>query len=120
MAILHRLYTITRRRPGFTLLAVLAAAAFVLAGLAIVPAAFPAVGARSADVLRSVVGVQAVSQLESLSNGMRDRLNQYRFGHGTALPQINWSATASVPRPAGSQAAVRSSRASKPGLLAPV
>src|SRR5512140_2303706 len=85
---------IARPRPALIALALIGTALFFLIGLAVLPSIFPAAGARSADVLRSVIGVQAVSGLESASNRMRDQLNQYRFGHGAMLPQINWTAKA--------------------------
>src|SRR5512143_300925 len=124
MVILHRLLHLARRRPGIVAAIFLAKIAILVVGLAVLPAAFPALGARSADALRRVVGVQAVSALESASNGVRDQLNQYRFGHGVALPQISWAAKGqlasatpdSLPRPASSRAA---SRSAKGGSLAP-
>ncbi len=120
MAALQRFAYVARHRPGIVIAVLLAGAAVLLAGLAILPAAFPALGANTADALRGVVGVQAVSKLESVSNGMRDQLNQYRFGHGLTLPQINWSATADVPpTPLPSQRPAQSPRPSKAAAPAP-
>ncbi len=116
MKILQRVLLIIRRRPGLLAAAVVVVAALSLVGLAVVPEAFPQTGARSADVLRAIVGVQAVSELESVSNGMRDKLNQYRYGHGDALPQISWSAKGQASAISPIQ---QLSRPSKAGVPAP-
>lgn len=63
----------------------------LIAALTIIPAASPAAGAQLADLLRAVVGVQPVADLESLSNLVRDDVNRLRFGAGGAQPQISWS-----------------------------
>ena len=121
MVVLQRLAHIARHRPGILIAVLLAKAVLIVAGLAILPAAFPELGARSADALRGVVGVQAVSRLESISNSMRDQLNQYRFGHGTALPQINWAAKGQPPlSSAAAQPAERTTHSAKGGTLAPI
>ncbi len=117
---MQRVPSAARRRVALVFLSTLAGAALVLGALAVLPAALPATGAKSADVLRAVVGVQAVSQLESLSNGMRDQLNQYRFGHGNTLPQINWSAQGQAsPVLSSRRPSEQASRTSKAGALAP-
>src|SRR5512144_1335377 len=121
MIVLKRLAHSARHRPGILIAVLLANAVLIVAGLAILPAAFPELGARSADVLRGVVGVQAVSKLESISNSMRDQLSQYRFGHGTALPQINWAAKGQPPlSSAATEAAERTTHSAKGGALAPM
>ena len=76
----------------------IAVCTLLAAGLAIIPAASPAVGAEVADTLRTVVGVQPVADLESLSNQLRDDINRLRYVGGSAQPQISWSAiTPAVP-----------------------
>ncbi len=65
----------------------------LVAALIILPAASPATGAAVADWLRALVGVQRVSQLESISDRLRDDINRYRFASGTAQPQISWAGT---------------------------
>jgi hypothetical protein len=120
MVMLRRFISVLHKRPA-TVAAVLVAKLVVLvAGLAIVPSLFPALGARSADVLRGVVGVQAVSALESASSSMRDQLNQVRFGHGVALPQISWAARGQLASgTTGNKPANGPSPTSKRGALAP-
>lgn len=66
------------------------------AGLAIIPAASPTVGAQVADSLRTVVGVQPVADLESLSNLLRDDINRLRYRGASAQPQIGWSTSVQV------------------------
>ncbi|HEX8991059.1 MAG TPA: phosphodiester glycosidase family protein [Anaerolineales bacterium] len=88
---IRRLRTASLPLIGIALAAVCLLSA---AGLVILPAASPAAGAQLADLLRSVVGVRPVADLESLSNRLRDDLNRLRFGGGSSQPQINWSTTA--------------------------
>lgn len=58
--------------------------------LVVVPAAFPAVGAGTADFLRSIFGPEPVARLESLSFWLSDNINRIRFAGDDAEPQINW------------------------------
>src|SRR5512140_1602362 len=76
------------RRAAIPAAIVLVLAALV-AGLAIVPAVAPDLGARMADMLRSVVGVQPVADLESVSNRLRDTVKR-DLPH-SAQPQIGWA-----------------------------
>src|ERR1043165_9018408 len=59
--------------------------------LAVVPAAFPAVGATLADLLRATFGPQPVAMLESASSHLHDTLSRHLY-KGDA-PQIQWSAS---------------------------
>ncbi len=74
---------------------VLAACMLALVAIVILPAASPAVGANVADFLRATIGVQPVTELESLSNRLRDDLNRLRFAD-SAQPQITFSSTATA------------------------
>lgn len=79
------------------LLALLAIWALVMCSavaVIIIPAASPAAGAQVADLLRSIVGVQPVADLESFSNRLRDDLNRYRFLGTQSAPQISLSGAA--------------------------
>lgn len=79
------------------LLALLAIWALVMCSavaVIIIPAASPAAGAQVADLLRSIVGVQPVADLESFSNRLRDDLNRYRFSGTQSAPQISLSGAA--------------------------
>ncbi len=77
------------------ILGVLAACMLALAAIVILPAASPAVGANVADFLRATIGVQPVTEIESLSNRLRDDLNRVRFAN-SAQPQITFSSTATA------------------------
>ena len=79
------------------ILGIVAACLLALVGIVIIPAASPAVGADVADLLRAVVGVGPVTELESLSNQLRDDLNRLRFAD-SSQPQISFSGTA-TPQP---------------------
>ncbi len=79
--------------PHVIVLGITAACVVAVAGLAIIPAAFPGVGAETADTLRALVGVGPVAELESLSNRIRDDINRVRYAGPQAQPQISWSAT---------------------------
>jgi hypothetical protein len=69
-----------------------------LAGaLAIVPAAFPSVGADSADLLRAVIGPKPVAELESLSFSLQDSINRVRSSSRGGRPLISWSNQGQVP-----------------------
>ena len=54
----------------------LAVVCLLVAGLVIIPAVSPATGAQVADLLRAVIGVQPVSQIESVSDSLRDDINR--------------------------------------------
>ena len=79
------------RGPHIAVLAILAIATVSVAALVVIPAASPATGAEVADMLRGIVGVQPVAQIESISDQLRDDLNRTRFAGVTARPQISWS-----------------------------
>ena len=85
-------------------LAVLALAAASVAILVVVPAASPATGAEVADMLRGIIGVQPVAQIESFSNRLRDDLNRTRFAGVKAQPQISWASGNRPVAPAQSSA----------------
>lgn len=68
--------------------------------LAVVPTAFPAVGATMADLLRGVFGPQPVAMLESVSSHLHDTLNRNLYKGNS--PQIQWSALPPVKAPVGS------------------
>ncbi len=68
-----------------------------IVGLVVIPAASPAMGAEVADALRAVLGVGPVAQIESISDGLRDTINRYRFSSGTPQPQISWSVASPSP-----------------------
>ncbi len=77
--------------PHIALLVVIAACVVALVGLTVIPAMFPSLGAETADLLRAVFGVQPVSELESLSNRLRDDINRFRYS--STQPQISFSGT---------------------------
>ncbi len=79
--------------PHIAALAALLTCTLALAGLAIIPAVSPSVGAQTADLLRAILGVQPVSDLESLSNRLRDDLNRFRFSSTQPQPQISFYGT---------------------------
>lgn len=98
----------------------LAVVCLLVAGLIIIPAVSPATGAQVADLLRTVIGVQPVSQIESISDSLRDDINRYRFSSSTPQPQI----ALSNQNPADAQGPIRRSAAAphptvKGGPLAP-
>jgi len=66
---------------------------FLLSGLifilAVIPAAFPAVGADMADLLRAMFGPQPVALLESVSSHLHDTMSLHLYT-GNA-PQIDWN-----------------------------
>ncbi len=81
-----------RRRRWMMLLGGVLISLFVsTAGLTIVPAAFPALGANMADFLRTMVGPQPVARLESLSFALHDNLNRALSTDNGGKPQIGWS-----------------------------
>ncbi len=65
---------------------ILALSLVLVAGLAILPAAFPGFGANMADFLRAIFGPQPVAQLESTSFKLHDALNRFLYKGGK--PQI--------------------------------
>lgn len=104
---------------GFSALACLLAA---IVGLAVIPAISPSTGAYIADLLRQVVGVQAVSNLESVSDRLRDDINRLRSSIDPGQPQISWSTSgfANLPmQPPAPATTPDSSSNAKPGPLAP-
>ena len=91
----------------------IAAVCLLVAGLVIVPAVSPATGAQVADLLRAVIGVQPVSQIESVSDRLRDDINRYRFSSSTPQPQI----ALSKQNPADAQGSGDQSAAAPPKTL---
>jgi hypothetical protein len=86
-----RLFRSNRRRVGAAVLGLL----FVLgvAGYA-GRGQLPGLMANSADVLRGVIGDQAVAQLESLVYNTQDKLNQSAYNLGADQPAAPWSTSA--------------------------
>jgi phosphodiester glycosidase len=93
MNIQQRLTRIKPKLWRFFALALLTTPLLLIASLVVVPAASPAIGAQLADLLRALVGPRPVTELESLSNHLRDEVNRYRFGGNRPQPQISWSAS---------------------------
>ncbi len=88
--------TTERTRQARTLIFSAAATICLLsAALAFVPAASPALGAATADMLRAVVGPEPVAWLESVSAGMRDTLHRSLPASGG--PDVSWSTGAAAP-----------------------
>jgi len=71
-----------------------------IGGVVLVPALAPGAAGQTADVLRSIIGPQAVAQLESLSFQLQDGINQYRYKVSGGRPQISWQ---SSPQSVGSK-----------------
>jgi hypothetical protein len=87
--------------------------------LAIVPAASPALGARAADLLRSLVGPAPVADLESASFWATDILHRL-LQRGVAAPDIGWASTATASGPkAKAMWSAASSGAAPAALAAP-
>lgn len=72
-------------------LAVLLKLSVIVFVLAVIPAAFPGLGATMADILRGVVGPQPVAMLESVSSRLHDTLSRQLYKN--SAPQIQWSAS---------------------------
>jgi len=77
-------------------------------GLVLIPAFAPGTAAQSADVLRSIIGPQAVAQLESVSFRIQDGINQYRYQASGGRPQISWQSPPQsiAPKPVNASMAV--------------
>ena len=62
----------------------------VVCSIVIIPATVPGIAGQSADLLRAIIGPQAVAQLESASFNIQDVINQYRYRVSGGQPQIAW------------------------------
>jgi hypothetical protein len=81
-----------KKKRGWLLFFTITAIGFAAAicGIVIVPAVAPSAAGHSADILRTIVGPQAVAQLESVTFQIQDVVNQYRYKVSGAQPQITW------------------------------
>jgi hypothetical protein len=75
------------------------AMSWVVAVLAALPALSPGTGASIADMLRAVIGVEPVAQLESASFRVEDAYNQLRYRLTGGQTQITWADVAPTPVP---------------------
>jgi hypothetical protein len=67
---------------------------------------YPAVGAQGADVLRSMIGDEAVANLEMTLFQVQDIVQKFKFQVGLASPEVPWqAATAEAAGTAAGQAA---------------
>ncbi len=64
---------------------------FMLGGLVAVPVVSPSAGAAMADWLRTVIGPEAVAEIESVSFRIQDLFNQARYQVSGGQAQISWA-----------------------------
>ncbi len=83
--------------------------ALAMCGLILIPATMPSMAGTGADMLRSAIGPQLVAQLESVSFGIQDAINQYRYRASGDQPQITWNTPPQpvVPKPGLALSAVQ-------------
>lgn len=70
---------------------ILGAGGLMLVGLAVIPARFPAAGARLANLLRAVVGPGPVARLEGAAYKIQDAYNRLRYRLTGGQPQFAWA-----------------------------
>jgi hypothetical protein len=82
---------------GWRLFVLTALAVFLMGAvvLVVVPAVSPALGANTADFLRTVFGPGPVAELESVSFWMHDLINRDLASAGLSAPRVAWAAGAS-------------------------
>ncbi len=91
----------------------------VLASLALVPVVSPTAAANIADQLRAWVGPEPVAELESLSFQLQDFLNQFRYQHGDAQPQLSWAGATESPTSVAADSAIAESTPAPDATVAP-
>ncbi len=92
--LVHRL-----KGPRFRLAFASLAALVIMATLAVgagyaSPGAWPAIGARGAEVLRGLLGQEAVAKLETAVYQIQDNLNQWEYRRLGARPVAPWTTAA--------------------------
>ncbi len=65
----------------------------LLLGLVAIPVISPAAGAQMADTLRSIIGVQAVADIESFSFQIQDVFNRTRYQVSGEKPKLSFAST---------------------------
>jgi hypothetical protein len=86
----------------FWLFGVSALILVILAGMLVVIALRPSLAAGGVDVLRAVMGDQAVSQLEMALFKLQDGYSRWQYSAGFATPAAPWQAPGPVYQPTGS------------------
>ena len=81
-----------KRRKGLRIFAVGFIVVFIFfCGLMAIPIASPAAGAAIADGLRSVIGPEAVAEIESFQFRLQDTFNRARYQVSGGKAQITWA-----------------------------
>jgi hypothetical protein len=66
----------------------------MVAGMHVSINVWPALGAQGADVLRSLIGTEAVTSLENVTFRTQDQVQRWRYQAGDIEPVAPWTATA--------------------------
>lgn len=96
LAAWSRRHPVIVRKATRTAGIILALLFVLVAGLVVIPAASPSTGAQIADLLRSVIGVQAVAEMESVSFQIQDVINSTRYQITGQKPALSFSSAVST------------------------
>jgi hypothetical protein len=69
----------------------IAAVMLMCGGLVFIPVVSPSAGAAMADWLRSIIGPEAVAEIESVSFKLQDTFNQTRYQVSGGQAQVSWA-----------------------------
>lgn len=81
---LHESASPRRKRGWLVGITLISLIVLVICALTVLPAVSPGVGAQVADTIRSWVGPKVVAEIESVSFGIQDKLNQLLYTFGKA------------------------------------
>ena len=85
-----------RRRGCITFLAIGITSILLIAGLYAAVTTWPSVGAKGADILRGIIGDEAVSKLEMFVFQSQDSLHKLKYQWGLEKPAVPWQVAAQV------------------------
>jgi hypothetical protein len=78
------------RRGCITFLAIGITSILLIAGLYAAVTLWPSVGAKGADILRGIIGDEAVSKLEMVVFQSQDSLHKLKYQWGLEKPAVPW------------------------------
>lgn len=82
----------------------IAAVMLMCGGLVFIPVVSPSAGAAMADWLRSIIGPEAVAEIESVSFKLQDTFNQARYQVSGGQAQVSWADPADTSASASTKA----------------